>query len=143
MYCPECGNEVSITDKRCSKCGTKLDDNIDSKDFVDKIKGTPKDSNKTHHNIEFGLAIITIVLTVFSVSQSLNDYSFTNTNLLLFVLILIFIGIIGTIITRYFAKPGATIVLISCFLLILSGVKNMSLPIIFSVITIIVAFILN
>lgn len=130
-YCPECGNKTSITDKRCSKCGQKL------------TVIEPPVPDKSHHNIVFALAIITLVLTIFSVSQSLNDYSFAYSNLLLFVLVLLLIGIIGAILSRYYAKPGSIIVLITIFMLILFGIRGMTLAIVFSVITVVVAFVLN
>lgn len=130
-YCPECGNKVSITDKRCSKCGQKL--------TVIEPPGT----DKSHHNIVFALAIITLVLTIFSISQSINDYSFQYSGLLLFVLILILIDLIGAILSRYYAKPGSIIVLIATFMLILFGIHGMALAVIFSVITVVVAFVLN
>ena len=130
-YCPECGNKTSITDKRCSKCGKKLTD----------VK--PPKIDKSHHNIVFALAIITIVLTIFSVSQSLNDYSFAYSGLLLFVLVLLLIGIIGAILSRYYAKPGSIIVLITALVLILFGIRGMALAIVFSVITLVAAFVLN
>ena len=138
-YCPECGNEVSISDKRCSKCGYKLVPG----DF-EEIKGEIKQKiDRSHHNIEFALAIITMVLWVLSISQSLNDYSYTGTGVLGIVILVLAIGIIGAIVTRYYAKPGAITVLIVSFILIIFGINPIVLPLIFSIITVVVAFVLN
>ena len=145
-YCPECGNKISITDKRCSKCGTKLPSaTIPGPDDI--VKGVKIGSNnpegKKRHNIEFVLAIITIVLAVLYISQSMDSYHFANIELVYFVLILVFVGVIGAIITRYYAKPGAIILLITIFMLVFCGIQNMYLAIIFAVITAIVSFVLN
>ena len=137
-YCPECGNEVSKTDKRCSKCGYKLMPD----DFENFKKNIKTNVDKSHHNIEFVLAIITMVLWVFSVSQS-NDYSLMTSGLLSIVLIILIIGVIGAIVTRYYAKPGAITVLIVSLILIIFGISDIFLPIIFSIITLVVAFVLN
>ena len=71
--CPECGKKVSITDKRCSKCGTKLskelfEDIPNANEFVSNLNNnTQKIKDRKYHNIEFALAIITVVLTVVSI----------------------------------------------------------------------------
>ena len=137
-YCPECGNEISITDKRCSKCGYKIMP-IDINGIKEDIK---TNVDRSHHNIEFILAIITMVLWVFSVSQS-NGYSLVTSGLLSLVLIILVIGVIGAIVTRYYAKPGAITVLICSLVLIIFGINTVYLPILFSIITVVVAFVLN
>ena len=128
-YCPECGNKTSITDKRCSKCGTKLME-------------TPT-PDPSHHNIEFALAIISIVLWGFAISISINDYFFVSSGELLIVVGLLAIGIIGAIGTRYYAKPGAITVLIVGLIFVILGISDIFWPMVFSVITLIVAFYLN
>ena len=149
-YCPECGKKVSITDKRCSKCGTKLlkeffDDNPKPNEFVSKLKDNTQNTNKRkYHNIEFALAIISIILTVIAIAQSTSGYSFVGQeSVILFILLLIFIGVIAAIVTRYYAKFGAILLLIIGVLLILFGLVNTLLPMIFYVITAVVAFVLN
>ena len=139
-YCNECGNEVSATDKRCSKCGTLIEP-IEQPPGVKK--GQNEGSTRQYHNIEFALAIITVVLSVFAISQTNFDYAYIAPEILYAILFFIFIGIIGAILTRYYAKPGAIIVLITTFLLIFSGIPGMVLAVIFSGITLIVAFVLN
>ena len=144
-YCPECGKKVSITDKRCSKCGTKLskelfEDIPKPNEFVSNINNTKE---RKYHNIEFALAIVTIILAVFSICQTLNTYSMeVSTDLITITLVLILIGVIAAILTRYYAKVGAVILLIIGIVLILSGLIGI-LPIIFFIITVIVAFVLN
>ncbi len=149
-YCPECGKKVSITDKRCSKCGTKLlkeffDDTPKPNEFVSKLKDNTQNTNKRkYHNIEFALAIISIILTVIAIAQSTSGYSFVGQeSVILFILLLIFIGVIAAIVTRYYAKFGAILLLIIGVLLILFGLVNTLLPMIFYVITVVVAFVLN
>ena len=148
-YCPECGKKVSITDKRCSKCGTKLSKDLfedipNANQFVSQLNETTQKSNeRKYHNIEFALAIITVVLTVFFITQSTYSYSgMYSENLLLIVLGLILLAIIAAIITRYFAKLGAILLLMVGVLLLLFGF-NIMLPMIFYVITAVVAFVLN
>ena len=144
-YCPECGKKVSITDKRCSKCGTKL-----SKDLFEDIpkpnefvSNASNIKERKYHNIEFALAIITIFISVFSVYYTLNTYSIEiSSDLISLTLFLILIGVIAAIFTRYYAKPGAVILLIIGILLILTGLIGI-LPIIFFIITVVVAFVLN
>lgn len=142
-YCPECGKEVSITDKRCSKCGTKLTDIPEPAVVKGKIEGMFGTSDKSHHNIEFAMAIFTIVLMVFSVSQYSSKYSFTNPDVFFLMLFFVIIGILGAILTRYFAKPGALIVLGICIFFMILGLPGIFLAIIFAVLTVIIAFKLN
>ena len=138
-YCDQCGNEVSYTDKRCSKCGNKL--------TSEPPIGTPKDDwigsirSPEYHNIEFILAIIAIILTVLSIPSSINDYSFTYNGFLIYVLISLFVAVIGTIVIRYHAKIGAIILLIASFSLIFFGLYNMYLALIFFIMAAILAFI--
>lgn len=141
-YCHECGNKISATDKRCSKCGTlvDLDEPVDEDN---KINDEVKISSSKYNNIEFALAIVAIVLSVFAVSQSIADFSYFDPIVIYFILFIILIGIIGAILIRYFAKPGAIILLIVGFMLVLSGIQNMILPIIFYVVVAIVAFVRN
>ena len=147
-YCPECGKKVSITDKRCSKCGTKLskelfEDIPKANEFVSNLNdNTQKLKDRKYHNIEFALAIITVVLTVISLSHSLNGY-YVSESLVPLILLLILLAVIAAIITRYYAKLGAVILLIIGFLLILFGALYTIIPIIFYIITAVVAFVLN
>ena len=144
-YCPECGNKISITDKRCSKCGIKLTPDIisDTEEFIDNINPVKKGSSKKYNTIEFILAIIAVVLTVLSLSQALSGYSLMEYNVLILVLILVLIGVIAAIITRYHAKIGSILLLVTIFIFVILGVQQMILPIIFAVATAIVAFVLN
>lgn len=146
-YCPECGKKVSITDKRCSKCGTKLskelfDDIPNPNEFVSQLKeNTPNIKDRKYHNIEFALAIITVVLTVYSISQVLLTNNVSD-SVIQFIFIMIIIAITAAIITRYYVKSGAILLLLVGFILILFGF-NAILPILFFIITAVVAFVLN
>ena len=70
-YCPECGKKVSITDKRCSKCGTKLskelfDDIPNANEFVSNLNDHTRNiTNRKFDNSEIAIAIIVIVLAIF------------------------------------------------------------------------------
>ena len=141
-YCPECGNKVSITDKRCSKCGEKLALGTIG-DGIKETNPIKRNSSKKYHNIEFALAIITVVFSFFAVTSSYYDYSFMSSRLSLFVLLVILIGVIAAIVTRYHAKVGSIILLLTVFALILFGAQQMILAIVFAVLTAIVAFALN
>lgn len=146
-YCPECGKKVSITDKRCSKCGTKLskelfEDIPNANEFVSKLNDNkPNLKERKYHNIEFALAIITLVLTVYAIS--LLNLTYMSSETVSFILLLLLIGVIASIIIRYYAKFGAIILLLVGFILILGGPEVMALPMIFYIITAIVAFVLN
>ena len=146
-YCPECGKKVSITDKRCSKCGTKLskelfEDIPNANEFVSKLNDNkPNLKERKYHNIEFALAIITLVLTVYAIS--LLNLTYMSSETVSFILLLLLIGVIAAIIIRYYAKFGAIILLLVGFILILGGPEVMALPMIFYIITAIVAFVLN
>lgn len=146
-YCPECGNKVSITDKRCSKCGTKLskelfEDIPKANEFVSNLNVNPQRSkDRKYHNIEFALAIITLVLTVYAIS--LLNLTYMSSETVSFILLLLFIGVIAAIIIRYYAKFGAIVLLLVGFILILGGPEVMALPMIFYIITAIAAFVLN
>ena len=69
-YCPECGAKVSITDKRCSKCGTRL-----------PLNDIPKPSNAVNniipksdqHNVEFALAFIGFIFSLLSLTFNFNS----------------------------------------------------------------------
>lgn len=146
-YCPECGKKVSITDKRCSKCGTKLskelfEDIPKANEFVSQLNdNTQKTKNRKYHNIEFALALITVILTALSISITSETYYMSENVLLLFI-IFIFVGIIAAIITRYYAKTGAIILLLVGVMFTLSGFIGI-IPIIFYIITVVAAFYLN
>ena len=148
-YCPECGNEVSITDKRCSKCGTKITPDLfndipTSSDFFSNFTvNKPHDPNaKAYNNIEFILALIAVILAVLSVSNSsiVNNYFITASQLIFVIFIPILIGLIGAFIVRYYAKTGAVILLISLIGLIIVGIYDF-LPLIFYILTIILCFV--
>ena len=72
-YCPECGKEVSITDKRCSKCGKKLskelfEDIPKPNEFVSSLNDDSKNlTNKKYDNSEIAVAIIVIVLAIIGI----------------------------------------------------------------------------
>ena len=137
-YCDECGNEVSITDKRCSKCGSELNP-IPKVDFVTKIKNFL--SPEKYHNIEFILALIAVVLSVLAIPSSFNSYSYTYSDLLILILVALFVAVLGAIIIRYHARTGAIIILIAGFALVLFGMQSMFLPLIFYIFAAILAFI--
>ena len=146
-YCPECGNEVSRSDKRCSKCGTLLTSDFfanipKAENLVSNITATkPKDPNKrNYHNIEFILAIIAVILSVYSISLLPLDYNIVATNLIFLVVIPIILGVIGAFVVRYYAKTGAIILLITVISLVFIGVYDF-LPLLFYVITIILCFV--
>lgn len=144
-YCDECGNEVSVTDKRCSKCGNELNlipPRPPIKPVEEDIFTTIKNffSPEPYHNIEFILALIGVVFTVIAVSQSINDYSFMYSNFLLFVLISLFVSVMGAILIRYHAKSGAIIILFASFSLMLFGVQHMLMALIFCMIAAVLAF---
>ena len=144
-YCEQCGNEVSVTDKRCSKCGNKLNYIPNSEDVsngIDNIFTRIKRffSSNPHHNIEFILALIGIVFIVLSIPQIMDNYGFQYANLLQYILIVMISEIIGVIVIRYYAKIGAIILLIATFLLFTFGVMS-GIGLIFIIIAIILAFI--
>lgn len=141
-YCDECGNKVSVTDKRCSKCGKKLDIvgiDTDVGEPINKIKQFL--SPEPHHNIEFILALIGVLLSVLSIPDSLNSYAYTYSDLFLFVLIALFVAVIGAILIRYHAKIGAVVILISGFSLVLFGIQGMALALVFFIIAAVLAFV--
>ena len=144
-YCEQCGNEVSVTDKRCSKCGNKLNyipNTEDVSNGIDNIFTRIKRffSPNPHHNIEFILALIGIVFIALSIPQIMDNYGFQYANLLQYILIVMISEIIGVIVIRYYAKIGAIILLIATFLLFTFGVMS-GIGLIFIIIAIILAFI--
>ncbi len=144
-YCDQCGNEVSVTDKRCSKCGNKLNYIPNSEDLsngIDNIYTKIKRflSPNPHHNIEFILSLIGILFIVISISLIMDNYGFQYSNLLQYIIILMFIDIIGVIVIRYYAKIGGIILLITTFLLFILGV-TVGIGLVFIIIAVILAFI--
>ena len=82
-YCDNCGNRVSITDKRCSKCGNKLDSIPPIVEPNETILTRIKRffSPEPYHNIEFILALIGVLLSVLAIPNSFNSYSYAYSNL--------------------------------------------------------------
>lgn len=145
-YCDNCGKEVSITDKRCSKCGNELnpivpDGGVDGgiNGIITKIKRFF--SPQPHHNIEFILAFIAVLLSVLSLPYSLSNYSYMHQDLTFLILFLLFVAVVGAIIIRYHAKVGAVIILLAGFSLVLFGMQGMFLALIFYIIAAILAFV--
>ena len=144
-YCEQCGNEVSVTDKRCSKCGNKLNYIPNSEDVskgVDNVYTKIKRfiSPNPYHNIEFILALIGIVFIAISIPQITANYTIQLSNFLHYIILLMFTDIIGVIVIRYYAKSGAIILLIATFLLFILGVMSV-IGLIFIIIAVILAFI--
>ena len=138
-YCDECGNEVSITDKRCSKCGNKLSPVPGPEDIFAKIKRFF--SPEPYHNIEFIIAIIAVIFTVLMIPNSINGFSLSSSNIFIYILIALLVAVIGAIIIRYYAKIGAILILFAAFSLILFGIQGMFFALIFYIIAAILAFI--
>lgn len=111
--CPNCGKRVSITDKRCSRCGTKLD-------FIPKPK-------VDRHYLAFALALVGLILSIIS---------FPNNILLIMSVIL---GIIATVTIRRYARSGAVILVFASIAQLMAG--GFSLGLVFYVLAIIAALI--
>lgn len=130
-YCPECGAEVSITDKRCSKCGTRLPaGNIPNPSNVKNSIIPKSDKN----NAEFILALIGFMLSLLSLF-TINYYS---SGFFIVFGVTILISLLGAYVIRTHARAGAVILIFAILGTLLS--RGFSLGIIFFIAAIVLAF---
>lgn len=145
-YCDQCGNKVSITDKRCSKCGNKLDSLPTPDDVSNGIEGIFTKikrffSTEPYRNIEFILALIGFVFILFSLPEAMSIYGFASSDFFKYLIIALIADFIGVIVIRYYAKIGAVIILIASFSIFILGVMDIGFAFVFIIIAAILAFV--
>ena len=138
-YCPRCGSEVDENKNFCPKCGKQLNSEAVRNTPINNFK---KWYSKRHNNLEFVLALIALILAVMSISQFFTLVPLTS-NIITFILIVIIVALIATVFTRYHARTGSLMLLISLLVLFALGFGNLSGAILFAVIAVVVSFVLN
>ena len=147
-YCPKCGNEVSENDNHCHECGNKLKSSVRG-NFIntgkDVIDGARSWYSRRHNTIEFIITLIALVFTLLAIPQMFSSYSFSSesVNIMLFILLIVIIAVLATFLTRYYARSGSIILLISLVILAVLGIENLFTAIFISIIAVIVSFVLN
>lgn len=122
--CPNCNAKVAFDDKRCRKCGCKLESPI------------PKFNWK---RVEFILAVIAVFLTLLSFPSGTGFFGFS---ILIHCLVILF-GIIGAFTIKKYARSGAVILMFSLIFLFVSNPIGAFLPAVFYILAIILAFVKN
>lgn len=51
MNCPNCGNEINENQKFCTKCGAKVEENINEEPITENQENTVIDEQKTGNNL--------------------------------------------------------------------------------------------
>ena len=147
-YCPKCGTEVSENDNHCRKCGKNLNSSVRGNPISkgkDVIDGARNWYSRRHNTIEFIIALIALIFALLSIPQAFSSYSFSSesVNIMLFMLLVIIIAVLATFLTRYYARTGSIILLISLFILLVLGIEDLFMAIFISIIAVIVSFVLN
>ena len=139
-YCPRCGSEVDENKNFCQKCGEQLNSQAVRNTHINNFK---KWYSKRHNNLEFVLALIALILAVLVISQFFTIIPLGGDNLITFLLIVMVVAVISTVLTRYHARTGSLMLLISLLVLFVMGFGNLSGAVLFAVIAVVVSFVLN
>ena len=99
--------------------------------------------SKRHNNLEFALALIALILAVLVISQFFTIIPLGGDNLITFLLIVMIVAVIATVLTRYHARTGSLMLLISLLVLFVMGFGNLSGAVFFAGIAVVVSFVLN
>ena len=147
-YCPKCGTEVSENDNHCRKCGKNLNSSVRGNPInkgKDVIDGARNWYSRRHNTIEFIVALVALVFALLTIPQAFSSYSFSSesVNIMLFILLVIIIAVLATFLTRYYARTGSIILLISLLILTVLGIENLFTSIFVSIIAVAVSFVLN